>query len=203
MSKSNVVIAVLCFIIIILLGYIVAINTSFKTKSTLDIIHERKSVRHYERLSVKDKDITTIINAAMAAPTAGNKQPWEFIVIQNRERLDGLAEKLPYGGFLKAAPLAIIVAGNMERAFEGEERDLWVQDASAATENLLLASEAIGLGAVWTGVYPMKDRVKNVSEYLKLPKHIIPLNVVIIGYPTGVESPKIKTNQNYIHYEKY
>ena len=185
------------------MAYIIALHTSFRPKDTIKIIHERKSVRHFEQEDVADKDIDIILNAAMAAPTAGNKQPWEFIVIKNRERLDNLAEYLPYGKFLKRAPLAIIVVGNLDRAFTGEERELWVQDTSAATENLLLAAEAIGLGAVWTAVYPMQDRVKNVSDFLKLPDNIIPLNVVIIGHPSGVESPKDKTKPEYIHYENY
>lgn len=202
MNCSKITIA-LSLVIIVLIAYIIALHTTLKPKNTLDIIQERKSVRHFEQENVSEDDVNTILKAAMAAPTAGNKQPWEFIVIKNREKLDNLAEYLPYGKFLKRAPLAIIVAGNLDRTFDGEEKDLWVQDTSAATENLLLAAEAIGLGAVWTAVYPMKERIKNVSEFLKLPKNIVPLNVVIIGHPAGVESPKDKTKFEYVHYENY
>lgn len=203
MNNTKTIIIVLSIIIVALIGYIAALHTSLKPQDTLAVIKERKSVRHYEQKEVAEKDINTILTAAMAAPTAGNKQPWEFIVIKNREKLDNLAEYLPHGKFLKNAPLAIIVAGNMDRAFTGEEKDLWVQDTSAATENLLLAAEAIGLGAVWTAVYPMQDRVKNVSEFLNLPQNVIPLNVIIIGYPAGAETPKDKTKFEYVHYEKY
>lgn len=139
----------------------------------------------------------------MAAPSAANKQPWEFIVIKDRVLLDKIAEKMPYGKFLKFAPLAIIVAGNMDRTLPDIEKDFWVQDVSAASQNLLLAAESMGLGAVWTGVYPVKDRVDTLSKILALPENIIPLNVIIIGYPTGIDKPKDKNNSDYIHFEKF
>lgn len=204
MQKFNILTLILACIIIIETGIITAQNTVLKPKSALDIIKERKSVRHFvEDKQISDKDISIMLEAAMAAPSAANKQPWEFIVIKDRVLLDKIAEKMPYGKFLKFAPLAIIVAGNMDRTLPDIEKDFWVQDVSAASQNLLLAAESMGLGAVWTGVYPVKDRVDTLSKILALPKNIIPLNVIIIGYPTGIDKPKDKNNSDYIHFEKF
>ena len=202
MQKFGIISIILLVIVIIEAGIIFC--TVSNSKSAIDIIKERKSVRHFvENKQVQDKDIKIMLDAAMAAPSAANKQPWEFIVIKNRETLDKVAMDLPFGKFLKFAPLAIIVAGNMNRTLPDIERDYWVQDASAATENLLLAAEALGLGAVWTGVYPVPERVEALSKTLSLPENIIPLNVVIIGYPTGVDKAKNKYNEQYIHFEKF
>lgn len=204
MQKFNILTLILACIIIIETGIITAQNTVLKPKSALDIIKERKSVRHFvEDKQISDKDISIMLEAAMAAPSAANKQPWEFIVIKDRVLLDKIAEKMPYGKFLKFAPLAIIVAGNMDRTLPDIEKDFWVQDVSAASQNLLLAAESMGLGAVWTGVYPVKDRVDTLSKILALPENIIPLNVIIIGYPTGIDKPKDKNNSDYIHFEKF
>lgn len=204
MKDMKIITILLLCIIVTGAIYIIYDKTVSDKKSALNIIHQRKSVRHFIKdKAVSDKDITTMVNAAMAAPTAGNKQPWEFIVIKDRVTLDKVSECLPYGKFLKNAPLAIVVAGNTDRTFEGIEKEYWVQDTSAATENLLLAAEAIGLGAVWTGVYPVPERVKDVSSVLSLPENIIPLNVIIIGYPEGVEQPLVKTKPEYVHYEKF
>ncbi|WP_374937823.1 nitroreductase family protein [Bacteroides stercorirosoris] len=103
----------------------------------------------------------------------------------------------------KEAPLAIVVCGDLSKAISGAGSDYWVQDASAATENLLLAAQGLELGAVWTGVYPIKERVKEVQKILHLPEHIIPLNVIPIGYPAENPLPKDKWKPENVHYERW
>ena len=101
------------------------------------------------------------------------------------------------------APLGIVVCGDLEATFPEEGRDYWIEDTSAAMENLLLAVHSIGLGAVWCGIYPMPDRVQAFSEMLSLPENIIPMGVAIIGHPQSAQEPKDKWNPEYVHYESW
>jgi nitroreductase len=128
----------------------------------------------------------------MAAPTAVNRQPWAFYVVTERETIDALGEQLPYAKMLFQAQAAIVVCGDMEKAGNLKDKGYWVQDCSAASENILLAAESIGLGAVWTAAYPYDDRTKVVIDELGLPEKHVPLNVIPIGYPTGEDKPKDK-----------
>lgn len=200
-TKSIIIAAIICS------AFALASCSDNKTTdngaSAIENIMTRTSVRSYTDQEVDDAQIETILRAAMAAPTARNVQPWEFVVIKDKESMKALAEKLPYSKMLADAPLAIAVCGNMQRAIEGEGRGYWIQDCSAATENLLLAAHALGLGAVWTGVYPVQERVGLVSEALNLPSYIIPLGVMVIGYPDGQNQPKDKWDPEKIHYNKW
>lgn len=158
----------------------------------LEVIHARKSVRSYTDRQVSRGQVDTLIRAGMAAPTARNVQPWFFVALDDRVLLDSLAEALPYAKMLAKATVAIVVCGDTIKATEGKTLGYWQQDCSAATQNVLLAAEAIGLGAVWTGVYPNMERASAVSRILKLPEHIKPLAVIPVGYPGGNEQPKDK-----------
>ena len=166
-------------------------------------ILERKSVRTYSDKKVEKEDLEKLLRVAMAAPTAMNSQPWVFIVVDKKETLESLGEQLPYAEMLKEAQAAIIVCGDMKKALEGEAREYWVQDCSAATENILLAAESMGLGAVWTGVYPIKERINIVKVEMNLPENIIPLNVIPIGWQTGKEKPKQKYSEENIYWNKW
>jgi len=159
---------------------------------TLEVIHNRKSVRHFTDQAVSEEQIKLLLRAGMAAPSAVNRQPWAFYVVTKRETLDALGEQLPYAKMLRQAQAAIVVCGDMEKAGNLKEQGYWVQDCSAATQNILLAAESIGLGAVWTAAYPYEDRTKVVVEILNLPEKHIPLNVIPIGYATGEDKPKDK-----------
>lgn len=162
-------------------------------KDVFAVIHSRKSIRQYQPKAVPAHKTEILLKAAMAAPTARNVQPWEFYVITNRQLLDQLAGELPYAKMLSNAPMAIVVAGNLQKGNPGSEQvHNWKLDCAAATQSLLLAAEALGLGAVWTGVYPYQARVQTVSQALKLPSHVIPLNVIPVGYPQHEEKPKDK-----------
>ena len=159
----------------------------------LQNIMTRTSIRSWTDEPVSPEMTEQLLRAAMAAPTAVNKQPWHFVVLNEREALDALAENTGRGGgMLRKAPLAIVVCGDMNLALDGKAREYWVQDASAATENLLLAANALGLGAVWTGVYPIEERVAATSQALHLPSNLIPLCTVIIGHPAESPTPKDK-----------
>lgn len=169
--------------------------------AVLKIIHERKSVRSYTDQPVSREQLDTLVRAAMAAPTGKDMRPWKFVVIDDAEAMAKLSEQLPYAKMLKEAQAAIVVCGDMSVVDDnGKPSTNWVMDCSAATENLLLAAEAMGLGAVWTGVYPYDERLEAVEKALSLPENIIPLNVIPIGYPKGDQHPKDKYNAENIHY---
>lgn len=169
----------------------------------LQNILNRKSVRHFSDDKVTKEQIEILLRAAMAAPSAKNVQPWAFVVVTERETLDLLADKLPYAKMLFRANAAIVVCGVPHKAGDGTPAGYWVQDCSAATQNILLAAEAIGLGAVWTGVYPRPERVTVVADALNLPEDVIPLNVIPIGVPDGQEKPKDKYKAENVIWNKW
>ena len=166
-------------------------------------ILSRTSVRAYTDQKVEKDKIEKLLRAAMAAPTAVNKQPWHFVVIEDKHVLEQIAEEIPTAKMAARAPLAITVCGDMEKALDGEGRDFWIQDASAATENLLLAAHAMGLGAVWTSVYPIKDKVEATRALLKLPETIVPLGTIVIGYPKETPQPKDKWKPENVSYNTF
>lgn len=168
---------------------------------TIEIIHQRKSVRNFTEQKVTDEQVDILLAAAMAAPTGKNRQPWEFIVVRDREVMDSWAGKLPYAKMLKQASLAIVVCGNSNEENGGSS--YWEVDCSAATQNLLLAAESMGLGAVWTAAYPYADRESVVRDEYNMPDDIRVLNIIPIGYPTGKEKPKDKYKPEKIHYGKW
>lgn len=168
----------------------------------IENIMTRTSIRQFTDQPVAKDTLDLIVKAGMAAPSAMNKQPWAFVVVTEKEVLDSLNSKHPYAN-LKTATAAIIVCGNMEKSIEGAGKEYWVQDCSAATENILLAAHGLGLGAVWCGVYPVPERVKDVSEVLGLPETIVPLNIVTMGYPDEKPEPKDKFNAENIHWQKW
>lgn len=159
-------------------------------------IYERKSVRAYTQQEVDRDILIELTRAAMAAPTAMNLQPWQFVIVDEKEVLEALGEELPYDNILNDAPAAIVVLGDMDITYyQSDSNVFWVQDCSAASQNLLLAAESLGLGAVWTGVYPGNEKINGVREVLNLDNKFVPLNVIVIGYPTGIEEPKDKWDQ--------
>lgn len=169
----------------------------------LEAIATRTSVRSYTNQAVEPEKIEKMLRAGMAAPSAVNKQPWHFVVVTEREQLDKLSEANPHAKMLESAPLAIIVCGNMDKTLEGNAEGFWIQDCSAATENILLAAHAMGLGAVWTGLYPGIERCFAVSEVIGTPEYIVPLSMIVIGYPDSDNQPKDKWNPENVSYEFY
>lgn len=176
---------------------------SIASSDPYQAIMTRTSVRAYSDRKVGKHQIDSLLHAAMAAPTAMNKQPWSFVVINDRQILDSIAANCPNIKMAAEAPVAIAVCGDMNLAIEGNGRDYWIQDCSAATENLLVAANAMGLGAVWCGIYPIPDRVKFISDLLGLPESIVPLNIIPIGYPNAATSPKDKFDAKRIHTNRF
>lgn len=169
-----------------------------KQNQALETILNRKSVRKYTGRPVEKEKLEILVRAGMAAPSSRDRRPWEFIIVTDRKTLDTMAEGLPFARMLKETNQAIVVCGDTIKS-----DNAWFLDCSAAAQNILLAAESMGLGAVWTAVYPYPDRIRIVREELRLPDHIMPLNVIPIGYPQGKESPKNKYNPRQIHYDTW
>ena len=170
------------------------------SQAVLDNILSRKSVRSYTDRDVTPEQVETILKAAMAAPSGMNLQPWRFVVVREQETKDKLA--VGFNKMIAKAPVAIVVCGKITGKL-GAENHNWTADCAAATENLLLAVEALGLGAVWTACYPYDDRMNPAIEALGLPNDIKPYCIVPIGYPAGDNKPKDKWKPENIHYEKW
>ena len=166
-------------------------------------IMTRVSVREFTGEKINEAQIDTLLRAAMAAPSAINKQPWAFIVVNDEAVLAKLGEALPYSRCSNHPAVAIIPCGDLTKAIPGEMANFWINDVSAATENLLLAAHAMGLGAVWTGLHPDMNRAKMVQEMLSLPEYIIPLCVVPVGVPAEQPAVKEKYNAENIHYNQW
>ena len=179
----------------------VAAQQKSEAQVAINNIMTRTSIRQYTDETVSKADIETMLRAGMAAPTAVNRQPWHFVAVTDKAKLAELAGRR--GGMIKQAGVAIVVCGNMDKAMQGPGQAFWVQDCSAATENILLAANAIGLGAVWTGCYPMGDRVAEVSKTLKLPETIVPLCVIAIGHPAEQPAPKDKWKPENVSYNEF
>ena len=142
-----------------------------------------------------------LVRTAMAAPTACDKRPWQFIIVDAREILDRLAAVLPFCKMAAKAQAAIIGCADSSRFINKPEDDtLWIQDLSAASENILLAAHSLGIGAVWTALYPHSEREKAVTEILSLPEGIVPFNVIPLGYPTRDYKPRDKFDPARIHH---
>jgi nitroreductase len=167
---------------------------------TLAAIHQRRSIRQYTAEPVADATIELLLRAAMAAPSAGNEQPWHFVVIKDRKTLAAIPSFHPHAGMLKEAPVAILVGGDvtLER-----HKGMWVQDCSAAVENLLVAAADQGLGAVWLGVFPREERVAGLRKLLGLPKDIIPLALIAIGHPGESKAKEDRFRQDRVHHDKW
>ena len=170
------------------------------SQAVLDNILSRKSVRSYTDRDVTPEQVETILKAAMAAPSGMNLQPWRFVVVREQETKNKLA--VGFNKMIAKAPVAIVVCGKITGKL-GAENHNWTADCAAATENLLLAVEALGLGAVWTACYPYDDRMNPAIEALGLPNDIKPYCIVPIGYPAGDNKPKDKWKPENIHYEKW
>jgi nitroreductase len=161
-------------------------------------IFSRRSIRKYTPDPVSEEDIKTLLEAAMAAPSASNRKPWHLVVVTERETLDKLADSHRYGKMLHDAPLCVAVCGDTSAS----ER-FWVQDCSAATENLLLAATALGLGAVWLGVHPSEERVADIRGILGIPEGVTPLNLVSVGHPAEEKEPRTQYDEERVHREKW
>lgn len=168
--------------------------------NTIEAIFSRRSIRKFTIESISDEHVETILKAAMFAPSARNTQPWYFIVTKERKRLDELAKLHPYAKMLNSATLAILVCGSLQ--IEPSENYLF-QNCSAATQNILLAAHELGLGAVWLGIQPRKDRINKMIDFFHLPDYIIPISLIGIGHPNEIKEAPDRFKQERILYKRF
>ena len=167
----------------------------------MDIIFKRRSIRQYKSDPVSEDKIKKILQSGMCAPSAGDERPWHFIVINKREVLDKIPSVHPYSNMIKQAPLAILICGDLSLE---KHTGFWVQDCSAATENILIAATSFDLGSIWLGVYPREDRINGLKKLLEInDENIIPFSLIPIGYPAEKKDPKDIYDEHKIHYNKW
>jgi len=163
----------------------------------LELIKKRRSIRRYTDEPVSDADVKAMLEAAMAAPSADNLQPWEFVVVREEGLRRRLAETHPWSRMGADAPVVFVVCGHERQSSH------WVEDTSAATQNLLLAAAGLGLGAVWVGVYPTSRSEAHVRSALGIPRELRVLCLVPVGHPAESKSPHTKYDERKVHYEGY
>ena len=169
--------------------------------SILETIFQRRSIRKYSDQPVEPEKLDLLLQAAMAAPSAMNCQPWEFVVVTDPEKLALFRKRLIFGN--RNAPAAIVVCGNPRLSANPTARLFWVQDCSAAAENILLAAVGMGLGAVWVGVHPVGEFVRVVRQVAGLPRHVKPLGLIYVGYPAEHKEARTRYQAKRVHREIY
>jgi nitroreductase len=165
-----------------------------------DPVLSRRSIRKYTKEDVPEVLVERLLRAAMNAPSAGNQQPWSFIVVRDRELLDQVPEVHPYSSMITNAPLAIVVCGD-PRSIKWPQ--MWDQDCAAATENLLVEAQLLGLGAVWLGVHPLQERVDGLQRLFGMPPEIIPFSVVPLGFPAEKKQPAGRYDAGRVHQDRW
>jgi nitroreductase len=166
----------------------------------MNAIFKRRSIRHYTGEDVKDSQITLLLKAAMCAPSARNQRPWHFVIVKDKKTLQRLSETHRYSDMVKNAPIAIVVCGDIHLQ---NYRDYWALDCSAATQNILIQAEDLGLGAVWVAVYPRDERIDHVRSVLSLPEEIMPLCIIPVGHPAENPESADRFDHSRIHSEHW
>jgi nitroreductase len=167
---------------------------------TLEAIMTRRSVRVFEPREVSKDLLLKLVAAGMQAPSAGNEQPWQFVICNDRSILQRVREFHPYAQMTDTAPAAILVCADMAL---DERKGYWQQDCAAATQNILLAAHGLGLGAVWTGMYPREDRVAGARKLFGLPESIVPLSLIFVGYPAEHPAPENRFKEERVHWNHW
>ncbi len=199
---KKIVLILLLIVVCLAVKYIFFRPKVMKTNQTVETILTRSSIREYTNEPVDSAQLETILRCAMATPTAGNKQPWGFIVIENRDILKAIADTIDPSWMVEKAPVAIVVTGDLNKTFPEEGVGYWIQDCSAVAENILLSAHSLGLGAVWCGIYPISERVNYLKRLLDIPENQIPLCIIPIGHYTVEPRIKDKWNPEVISYRK-
>ncbi|MEW6113345.1 MAG: nitroreductase family protein, partial [Thermodesulfobacteriota bacterium] len=165
----------------------------------IEAILTRRSIRKYTSDPVTDETITQLLKAAMSAPTAGN-EPWHFVVVRDRAVLNAVTTVHPHADMLKQAQVAIAVCGDPTiEVLKGR----WILDCAACTENILVAANALGLGACWVGIYPEEKRMLKLRELMEIPDHVVPLCMVSLGWPVEKKEPSARFRKERIHLERW
>lgn len=166
----------------------------------LDYIFQRRSIRSYSEQPVDCQTLILLLQAAMAAPRAVNSQPWEFVVVTETAVLDHLRQRMMFGQY--NAPAIMAVCGSPDVAKNSAGRTYWIQDCSAALENILIAAAGLGLGSVWVSVYPEEEKVRVVREVLNIPDTVIPLGLVYLGHPAETQAPRTQYDEQKVHWQQ-
>ena len=165
---------------------------------SIDFILARRSIRTYTGDEVNDDDLTRLLEAGMAAPSANNRKPWHYVVVKDRATLKKLSDAHPYGKMLGEAGAAIAVCGDTDTA-----PAYWIQDCSASTENILIAASALGLGAVWLGCHPREERVSAIRKVLGVPEPIGILSLISIDHPAETKEPRTQYDESRVHRDRW
>lgn len=168
----------------------------------LDVLFSRRSIRQYTDREIPETMLTDLLEAAMAAPSAVARDPWHFLVLRSRDGLNILAGCLPNGKMLVQATAALVVCGDLDRAHD-RQLSFLLQDVSAAIENILLAANALGLGACWLGIHPREERIAAVSRLYGLPANILPVSAIALGWPAETKEPRTRFNPECVHWEQW
>ncbi len=168
----------------------------------LDFIFGRRSIRVFKPGKIGQETLEVLLKAATSAPSACAKDPWHFIIVQSLETLGLLADALPNGQMLASAAAGIVVCGDLQESHD-HQISYMLQDCSAATENLLLAAHALGLGGCWLGIHPRPDRIQKVTAILGLPTHIVPVSCAALGLPGETKEPRTRYQAAQVHREKW
>jgi nitroreductase len=177
-------------------------DSAMRLNEKLSILWGRRSIRAYANQPVPDELVADLLSAAMAAPSAGAKDPWRFVVVKDRAMLRRMAEALPHGRMLAGAGVGIVVCGDLAAAHDGQLSYV-LQDCSAAIENLLIAAHALGLGACWLGVHPREARVEAMRTLLGIPAAVVPVSAVALGYPAEQKEPRTRYDARHVHTEHW
>lgn len=166
----------------------------------IECIRTRRSVRQYGAGAVPEEALKEILESAMCAPSAGNEQPWHFVVLKDREILKRIPSFHPYAKMAPSASVAILVCG--EPRLE-KHKGFWVQDCAAATQNLLLAAHALGFGGVWVGVHPKEEREQGFRDLLNIPAHVVPFALVPLGAPAEKTGQVPRYRADRVHADRW
>lgn len=166
----------------------------------IEAILTRRSIRQFKPDPVTEDQIKLLLEAAMSAPSAGNQQPWQFLIITERGILDEIPKFHPHARMLASAPIAILVCAETGHL---KYEEYWVEDCSAATQNILLAAHGLGLGAVWVGLYPKPERMDAVRGLITLPEHVLPVALVPVGHPGEFIPPAHRFDESRIHRNRW
>lgn len=166
----------------------------------IEAIMGRRSIRNYTSEPVTDEQVELLLRAAMAAPSAGNQQSWRFIVVRDEAQRVELSQATPYAGMIARGQVGIVVCGDTTAE---TKPGYWVQDCSAAIENLLLAAHGMGLGAVWIGCHPVPERVENVRRICSIPEGVMPMSMIAIGHPAEEKPPAERFEPSFVHHERW
>jgi nitroreductase len=169
--------------------------------NAIEAIYARRSIRKFEDKPVAKEMLLELCRLGAAGPTATNRRPWAFVVVDEPQGMESMRAATMFGKF--DAPAAIVMCGNMKRTLPLYAKDYWVQDCAAGMENILLGAVEMGLGTVWLGVTPIKKAVRKLSAALNLPAHIVPLGVAYIGYPAEEKEARTQFEDDMVRWQKW